>query len=253
MWHPKNFNSTCKVQTCHDSFDIGLTLSLPQLFWGVWVIRFCSHLEICLGARNGKHKRVQQKHLNACLLEWESRWRCWSQRKTNPCSGYRYPRSRKSLSEILIKLAWVERILSTGFISSQRLRVSWPNCPSCLAWRSTEYQYLEDSYSLVDTNPLSWVRMPFISKLLESSTFHRACFDGPAKWWFPLLYYTRQLYYTCVMTLPPSAMIECLPKRIYFKHLSLYPCHLVVGFCSLKHVAVLSWFEMIVRYTNTVN
>lgn len=143
-----------KCWTCHDTFDIGLTLSLPQLFWGVWVIRFCSHWEIYLGARNGKHKRAQQKHLNACLLEWESRWRCWSQKKTNLRSGYRYRRSSKSLSEILIKLAWVERILSTGFISSQRLRASWPNCPSCLAWRFTEYQCLDDTYSLVDTDPL---------------------------------------------------------------------------------------------------
>lgn len=78
--------------------------------------------------------------------------------------------------------------------------------------------------------------MPFISKLLESSTFHRACFDGPAKWWLPLLYYTRQLYYTCVMTLPPSAMIECLPKRIYFKH--LYPCILVALLWAFVHLSM---------------
>ena len=40
--------------------------------------------------------------------------------------------------------------------------------------------------------------------------------------------------------------------HLFQAFVSLYPCCLVVGFCSLKHVAVLSWFERIVRYTNTV-
>lgn len=99
----------------------------------------CSRREICHGAQNGRCKRMCQRKWHKLSRPGKGSRHPPVHGKRETTRGYRYQRTNRRWTPVLITLkSFEDQILLMDPISSFKLGDWPPSYPSCLAWRFTE-------------------------------------------------------------------------------------------------------------------